>query len=263
MCVSASAEAQDTSESKTSAVTLPEGPEETVAQAQAAVIRALEDDKRLIQVEMLLPLIGATDLDDWPGGIRQQFKAAAPMMESLLRKLPGVMESGGCQTEILDQADAIGLWEGKGVAAVLFPTSATVKRLQTLAEKDAERPLIIANTQWQGGQIISDFGIGPWKKRAEDFLAKFTLAYSLKSFRVQGENVRILYSYPGEYQVFCISAEGEVELVCALDSNPSYKELETLLKAREGSAASQGVLDRLVSEFKFNADSLQEKPKNR
>lgn len=33
------------------------------------------------RIELLLPLIGATDLDDWPGGIRQQFKAAAPLVE--------------------------------------------------------------------------------------------------------------------------------------------------------------------------------------
>jgi hypothetical protein len=39
-------------------------------------------------VELLLPLIGATDLDDWPGGIRQQFKAAAPLVESEVLRRP-------------------------------------------------------------------------------------------------------------------------------------------------------------------------------
>jgi hypothetical protein len=32
--------------------------------------------------------------------------------------LQGVIEKGGCKTEILDQADAIGLWDGKGIATV-------------------------------------------------------------------------------------------------------------------------------------------------
>jgi len=40
------------------------------------------------QMEFLLPLIGATDLDDWPGGVRQQFKAACPMVEDILRNVP-------------------------------------------------------------------------------------------------------------------------------------------------------------------------------
>ena len=39
-------------------------------------------------MEFLLPLIGATDLDDWPGGVRQQFKAACPMVEDILRSVP-------------------------------------------------------------------------------------------------------------------------------------------------------------------------------
>ena len=41
-------------------------------------------------MELLLPLIGATDLDDWPGGIRQQFKAAQPLVESILRTVKQV-----------------------------------------------------------------------------------------------------------------------------------------------------------------------------
>jgi len=46
---------------------------------QAAAVRAWQAGIRRQRVELLLPLIGATDLDDWPGGIRQQFKAALPM----------------------------------------------------------------------------------------------------------------------------------------------------------------------------------------
>lgn len=42
----------------------------------------------VLQVEFPLPLIGATDLDDWPGGVRQQFKAARPMVDNILGTLP-------------------------------------------------------------------------------------------------------------------------------------------------------------------------------
>lgn len=34
------------------------------------------------------------------------------------RAAQAVMEAGGCRTEILDDADAIGLWEGKAIALV-------------------------------------------------------------------------------------------------------------------------------------------------
>lgn len=55
--------------------------------------------------------LGRADLDDWPGGIRQQFKAAAPMVEALLKTLKQTEElSGPLKAEIWDQGDAVGAW---------------------------------------------------------------------------------------------------------------------------------------------------------
>lgn len=51
---------------------LPRSPREQVTQAAEAVRRAAASGKQLFEIEFSLPLIGATDLDDWPGGIRQQ-----------------------------------------------------------------------------------------------------------------------------------------------------------------------------------------------
>jgi hypothetical protein len=62
---------------------LPGGPEQTAQQALAACRRAFEAGIRRQRVELLLPLIGATDLDDWPGGIQQQFKVTSPLPFSL------------------------------------------------------------------------------------------------------------------------------------------------------------------------------------
>jgi hypothetical protein len=65
-------------------------------------------------------------------------------------------------------------------------------------------------------------------------------------------------------QIFAISeTDGAVEKVAELTSRPSYKELEELLKAREGSIAQQGPMARVMAELKFNADTLQApKPPN-
>ena len=51
---------------------LPRSPREQVTQAAEAIKRVAASGKQLFEVEFSLPLIGATDLDDWPGGIRQQ-----------------------------------------------------------------------------------------------------------------------------------------------------------------------------------------------
>ena len=44
---------------------LPRGPNETVSAAAAACLRALEAGVKRQRVEMLLPLVGATAIDDW------------------------------------------------------------------------------------------------------------------------------------------------------------------------------------------------------
>jgi len=237
---------------------LPKGPEETVQQARAAISAAISDGMKRLEVEFPLPLIGATDLDDWPGGVRQQFKAARPMVDSILGTLPGVPESDGLKTSILDQADAVALWESKAVVAVLFPLAETLDKLKELASSDLERPVMYINKQWSSsGQIISDFGWGPWRAKRESFLAEFSPVFTLTSIRILGEDVRLMYAYPGKWQVYAISMTGEIEKVASLDARPTYKEMEELLKLREGSPASQDAITRLVSEFKFNSDSLK------
>ena len=48
---------------------------------------ALGDGIETQSITLNLPLIGATDLDDWPGGIRQQYGALALMIGEVLKKL--------------------------------------------------------------------------------------------------------------------------------------------------------------------------------
>jgi hypothetical protein len=85
---------------------------------------------------------------------------------------------------------------------VLFPTADTVDKLEKLNKAKPTRPLVVVNKQWNvGGNIISDFGIGPWKARREKFVGQLEDVYCLKQLRVLGENVRILFSYGGKWQV--------------------------------------------------------------
>lgn len=64
------------------------------------------------------------------GGVRQQAKAAMPMVESLLRDLKKAPElQGPLAGEILDQGDAVSAWTGANLAAVLFPTAETLRQV--------------------------------------------------------------------------------------------------------------------------------------
>merc|ERR1719235_1163404 len=82
----------------------------------------------------------------------------------------------------LDDGDAVYLLKGnanKSVNAVSFPTAEVLGELKDLDKKvGKEGVLLFANPQWSTqGQVISDLGFGPWKKRNEEFIAGFEKAY--------------------------------------------------------------------------------------
>ena len=85
---------------------LPLNTKEQIEQAAGAIEAALRDGKTTQAIELNLPLIGATDLDDWPGGIRQQYGALAPMVSEVLRLINAGAE-GTCQQRVIDDADAV------------------------------------------------------------------------------------------------------------------------------------------------------------
>ncbi|KAI8463765.1 MAG: hypothetical protein J3K34DRAFT_388888 [Monoraphidium minutum] len=242
---------------------IPTTPERQVAQAVSAIQSAWEGGVSRQRVELLLPLIGATDLDDWPGGIRQQFKAAAPLVEQILRGLKQVEGlKGPLNAEIWDDGDAVGAWYGENLAAVLFPTAPTLERLQQLAGQKP-KVLLIVNPQWevQAG-LTSDFGFGDKKRARLEFVDSFRDSYCLKQQRITGDEVRILYAHPGEWRVFVVPRGGAApRLLKSLPARPSYREVEEVLKTNfPESNANKGWLERLKDEAAWVQDSLKQPP---
>jgi hypothetical protein len=77
--------------------------------------------------------------------------------------------------------------------------------------------VLAACVQWRTkGNLLSDFGIGPWRKKNEEFVALFASTYSLTEQRIgaastldpatgdymgNGGVVRLLNVYPAKHQV--------------------------------------------------------------
>ena len=101
---------------------LPSGAAEQISQASASIEAAFRDGIHRQCIEILLqPESGS---DDWPGGIRQQWRVAQPIVESILRVIKTADGlQGPLSADIWDQGDAVGAWSGKSLAAVLFPTA--------------------------------------------------------------------------------------------------------------------------------------------
>ena len=60
---------------------------------------------------------------------------------------------------------------------------------------------VLVNPQWTKGNLVSDFGIGPWRRRNEEFVASFQQTYVLKQMRISGDNVRSGFFLPHDGSV--------------------------------------------------------------
>ena len=101
---------------------LPSEATEQASQAASAIEAAFQDGVHRQCVELFLQ--DESGSDDWPGGIRQQWRVAQPLVESILRVIKTADGlQGPLSADIWDQGDAVGAWSGKSLAAVLFPTA--------------------------------------------------------------------------------------------------------------------------------------------
>eukprot|EP00252_Welwitschia_mirabilis_P023727 TRINITY_DN6784_c0_g1_i7.p1 TRINITY_DN6784_c0_g1~~TRINITY_DN6784_c0_g1_i7.p1 ORF type:complete len:266 (+),score=73.14 TRINITY_DN6784_c0_g1_i7:356-1153(+) len=182
---------------------------------------------------------------DYPCGIRAEFNACYKVMVSILQQLDIVGEGTQIMSRPFGETDnemdpMVLLYpSNKSLASVVFPISETLKKIRALARDDESRPLLLVNPQWRNtGQIISDFGFGPWKREAEAFLGTFEPVYGLLEQRIgeasnivsgSGGVVRILRCYPSQWHVYLMSWDGTSHLIGTTEKQPTYRELEQLV----------------------------------
>lgn len=232
---------------------LPRSPEEAADSAASAVARCLQAGINRVSVELPLPLLFKTDLDDWPGGIRQQFKVAAPMTERMLVELRRVANlDGRLSPSILDEADAVGCWSSTKIVCVLFPTAETLPTVIERADAlDEGAIVVLVNPQYTtSGQVVSDFGWGSSKRAAEAFLDGMTPAFMTTERRISGVDARVVRAFPDDFFVY---ADGE--LVGSSQAPPSIAAIKAMI-ADANKGDQGGWMARVKAQFDFNAKSL-------
>lgn len=270
-------------------VELPRTAEQAARQARGAMRRALQDGHVRQCVSFLLPVgqrkerYDAIDpTDAFEASEQDEFRAAERMAKRMLQgedpQLSETDEGQPDRSNGIQEDEETNSWEDQGketvlsrrldvassepvgllyskrykVIACVFPNAETLRELRAL-DADESRPLVIVNPQWNtSGNIVSDFGVGPWKKRAEEFIQTFHTVYALYEVRVgapasvdlrvraRGGVVRVLMAYPGKWQVYLMENNGP-RCIASMEKKPEYRDLESLLQLYKLS----GVSDRL------------------
>ncbi|CAD7701048.1 unnamed protein product [Ostreobium quekettii] len=219
-------------------------------EAAQACLRAWRAGVRRQRLDLQVSMLDVADLRGslgWPGSIQQQFRAVTPLVESILLELKRQQGlEGRLEAQVLDEGDAVGCWESKKVAAVLFPVSDTVDQIRGLDRGyGGNRLLLMINPQWQPGQVVSDFGFGVQRKLREDFVDSFEKVFFQKEINIFNDRVLLLRCYPGDWQVHLVQRSGQIELISTQPCEPQYEELLDLLRRLDGSMTQMSWIERL------------------
>lgn len=279
--------------------------EDQVRLAAISLQKATKDGITRHSVRLLLPIIGATELDDWPGGARQMMEAASPLVTDIL-KLQQISEKSDdendgrrqtsfmtIQESVIDQADGVRALFAQANDAkddscsILLPSGDTVMKLKEMdVQVGDKRSMILVNSQWRRK---TDFGMAFFGGRDEKirFVEQFVPTFHCSNSMVEGENVRILRTYPGPWRVFLrvVKESGDVDWInigekpvleektsqweqslkeMGGDTDggrifdygiPTYKEIENMISSREG-YVPKSLSERAAAALVFIKDTL-------
>lgn len=260
----------------------PTSVDDQVRQAASAISRAKADGVTRHEIRLLLPLIGATELDDWPGGARQMIAAARPLISDVLRGLGG---GGATLDEFpVDESDGIVALVCRAEkaaddsAAVLLPTAECVKAVRGLSDQvGMERNLLLVNPQYRRRADFPLFG----GAAGVEYVGGFAPTFSCTSLMVEGEQVRVIRAYPGPWRVFILVQVSEEKGEKGIDwvevgskevtapvgeksvdrmgmvsyGKPSYQGIEEMITSQEG-YVPKNVVERATVAVTFIKDTL-------
>jgi len=235
---------------------LPRTSDEMVEQASAVVRAAVEDGKRRHRLDFILPInekkydFLAIESMDYPCSLSEEFETAVRLGKQVLSNVAGSSETDITERRLDEggvEGDPSMLLRLGMVSVIAFPFADNLDAIRREAEMDGgKRTIILLNPQWNDqGQVVSDFGFGPWKKRAEDFLATFETSFTLAEQRIgapsslslqdgkrysDGGVVRVLRKYPSPHVAFVMAVDGASQAIGSFLEFPSYKELEVAIQ---------------------------------
>lgn len=108
--------------------TSPQTIEEMMRNVAVAIAAARDADVPYGLVDIPLPVTGGTELDDWPGGIKQKYLTLYPMIMETMKSLNFTSEAMKKREYLIlpggegGEDDAVGVWSHDGIYLCSFPT---------------------------------------------------------------------------------------------------------------------------------------------
>jgi hypothetical protein len=159
----------------------PESVAKMMKEAAMGVANARQDKILLGRIDIPLPVTGGTELDDWPGGIKQKFSTLLPMLSETMRALNFTSIAMNERAYVDNQKDdAVGIWDDNGYTLISFPTPDSIPYIQQLLEGTVQSIVVMVNHQIFLNSLS--------KQQSKDFLNRAEVCYMLESLNMKGPN---------------------------------------------------------------------------
>jgi hypothetical protein len=216
---------------------LPQNLEESIEQAQAATMAALEAGHRRVTAEFIYPelrFMGVAEqflpvFAEYGSGLRVFFSdtGAAALAK---RDWPGagfkISDMGSSRSPIGDKTQP----EDRIYVAV-EPSAVEVEQIEKLCLSADDRPVVLLMPKLEDAAIV---GIGYAARQLRDrFISTLVTAYYIKPL---SDEVIIYRCFPGEWQVWQAKDGAEYEVVAELDRKPLGDELDRILSGGDGAS---------------------------
>jgi hypothetical protein len=192
-----------------------------------SILEARKANIGSVLVEFPLPVTGGTELDEWPGGIKQKYATLLPMLAETMKSLD--FSASAIEARLFlggggGEEDAVGIWNHKDINICCFPTEESIPFLKAIIKEqtllgcsDSSRDSMSINASSADDMICKTTGVlvivnqqfflDPLSnQQSKDFLNDIPTGYVLESLNMRGPGalpVRgILYrQYPHPFKV--------------------------------------------------------------
>ncbi|AGY58251.1 DUF1995 family protein [Gloeobacter kilaueensis] len=215
---------------------LPRTLAETFAQCETALLSALADGKRRLQIDIKVPGIELLTL-------LEGLAAAPPLGEGNWAAAfadPGA--AALARRRLGDVSYALrGLSEFRSgmtdysALVVLEPSAVEVDKVEALATQVGNKPLILLNSRLQEAGVV---GIGlAGRQLRERFLSTLEPVYIIQPF----SGGSLYRAYPDRWQLWREEADGDYSKVCEFDHQPSGEQIDRALSPAQSEGLFAGL----------------------